>query len=387
MTKKGQWIITLVLIGAGIVIVWLFWQKKIIPGKIKPEGTEEIVSKGGQVSEPSVQGLPVKVFRVTKTDYQDIVQTMGNIKGEKEIEMKFEIQGILKFFNFLEGERVTKGEIVAEIDPKDYLQRLKYAETKLKSAQAEMTKKRKEYQMYKELYDIEAIIKLKLEQAALEYEQTRLEVEAKKQELEFSKMELDKTRYYAPYDCVVGRQFVDPGTLVFTNTRVGILVDAKTAIAEVGIVEREIQKLSIGQVANLYVDAYQGTIFTGVITSIQPMVAEKSRTVVVKISVDNPEEHLLSGMFARAEIIIFDKKDVMMVPRITLQEVDNKFQLLIVDPKNNQAKARDVELGYSTDEYAEIISGVSPDDFVIMNIEEVVPDTTVQIVEEEALGL
>ncbi len=390
MAKKGQWIITLVIIGIGIITAWFLWQKKIIPWRIKPgdsAGQSVSSTEGGQMEEPAIQGLPVKVFRVAKTDYQDIIQAMGNIKGFREIEIKFEAQGVLKSFNLSEGERVKEGSVVAELDPRDYEQRVQYAETKLKSAQAELAKKQKEYQMYKELYDMDAIIKLKLEQVALEYQQARLELEAKQRELDFAKTELDKASFKAPYDCVVGSQLVDPGSLILTNTKVGTLIDAKTAIAEVGVVEREIQKLSIGQRANLYVDAYPGTIFSGEITSIQPVVAEKSRTIIAKITVDNPDEHLLSGMFTRVEIVIFDKKEVMVIPRVAIEEEDGKYQVYIVDPRDNKAKIREVEAGYMTDEYTEITKGLSPDDLVILNVEEVSPDITVQVIEEETLGI
>ena len=387
MTKKKRVILTLLVLAVILIILGVVWQKVLIPGKIKLEEEKAVVSEEESASPEAVQGLPVKVFRTAKTDYQDIIAAMGNIKGEKEVDMKFEVQGVLKSFNFLEGERVGKAEVVAELDPKDYLQRLKYAETKLKSALAGLAAKRKEYEMYKRLYDIGAIIKLKLEQAALEYEQGRLEVEGKKREVEFARLEMDKTRFYALDECVLGSRLIDIGELVLTNTKVGVLVDARTAIAEVGVIEREVKKLSIGQRAKLYVDAYSGEMFSGVISSIQPMVAERSRTVIVKICVDNPEERLLSGMFTRVEIVIFDKKGVIIIPTAAIQEIEDRLKVFIVEPRENKAKSREIDIDYVSDEYAEVISGLSPDDLVILNVDEVSEDMPVRVAEEEALGL
>ena len=387
MTKKKRVILTLLVLAVILIILGVVWQKVLIPGKIKLEEEKAVVSEEESASPEAVQGLPVKVFRTAKTDYQDIIAAMGNIKGEKEVDMKFEVQGVLKSFNFLEGERVVKAEVVAELDPKDYLQRLKYAETKLKSALAGLAAKRKEYEMYKRLYDIGAIIKLKLEQAALEYEQGRLEVEGKKREVEFARLEMDKTRFYALDECVLGSRLIDIGELVLTNTKVGVLVDARTAIDEVGVIEREVKKLSIGQRAKLYVDAYSGEMFSGVISSIQPMVAERSRTVIVKICVDNPEERLLSGMFTRVEIVIFDKKGVIIIPTAAIQEIEDRLKVFIVEPRENKAKSREIDIDYVSDEYAEVISGLSPDDLVILNVDEVSEDMPVRVAEEEALGL
>ena len=391
MDKRKQRIIILLILALGLLLAWTFFQKKIVPGKLKEKvksgKAEPAKAEENAAPTSAVQGLPVKVFRAGRSDYKDVITAMGNMKGEKEIDLNFEVQGVFKSFNFLEGEKIGKAEIIASLDPKDYRQRLKYAETKLKSARAELVKKTKEYRMYKKLYDLGAIIKLKLEQAILEYEQARLEVEGKKRELEFAELELDKTRIYAPCECVLGNCLVYPGELILPSTKVGFLVDAKTAIAEVGVVERDIQKLSIGQKAKLYVDAYPGRVFPGVITSIQPIVAEKSRTVLAKISVDNLDEALLSGMFTRVEIIIFEKQDAMMIPTIALKEQEEKLQVFIVEPRENKAKAREVTIGYRTDEYAEVTGGLSVDDLVILNADEVSHDMAVQVVEEEALAL
>ncbi|MEA3369522.1 MAG: efflux RND transporter periplasmic adaptor subunit [Candidatus Ratteibacteria bacterium] len=387
MTKKKRGILSLLILAVILVSIRVVWQKVLIPAKMKLEKEKAVVSEKESAPPAEVQGLPVKVFRTAKTDYQDIIAAMGNIKGDREVDMKFEVQGVLKSFNFLEGERIGKAEVVAELDPKDYLQRLKYAETKLKSTLAGLAAKKKEYEMYKRLYDIGAVIKLKLEQAALEYEQGRLEVEGKRREVEFARLEMDKTRFYAPDECVLGSRLIDIGELVLTNTKVGVLVDARIAIAEVGVIEREVKKLSIGQRAKLYVDAYPGEMFSGVIGSIQPMVAEKSRTVIVKISVDNPEERLLSGMFTRVEIVIFDKKGVIIIPTAAIQEIEDRLKVFIVEPRENKAKSREIDIDYVSDEYAEVISGLSPDDLVILNVDEVSDDMPVQVVEEEALGL
>ena len=101
------------------------------------------------------EATPVKGFKVKKTEFKDTLPSIGNVKGSKETDLKFQVAGVMESFNFEEGEKVQEGDIIASLVQRDALLKLKYAEVELSKNQ--------------KLYDIGAISPIKLEQGKLEY--------------------------------------------------------------------------------------------------------------------------------------------------------------------------------------------------------------------------
>ena len=132
------------------------------------------------------EATPVKVFKVKKTDFKDTLPAIGNIKGFKEIELKFQVAGVIESFNFEEGEKIQEGDIIASLIQRDALLKLKYAEI-------EMNKNAK-------LFELGAISQMKLDQSKLEYES--------------AKSDLDKTNIYATSNGLLGSRLMDVGSYV-----------------------------------------------------------------------------------------------------------------------------------------------------------------------------
>ena len=119
----------------------IFKKKPEIAGKVPPVTFEE-------------ETMPVKVFKVKRMDFKDTLPAIGNIKGFKEVELRFQAAGIIESLNFEEGEKIQEGDIIASLVQKDALLKLKYAEVELNKN--------------KKLLEIGAISPLKMEQAKLE---------------------------------------------------------------------------------------------------------------------------------------------------------------------------------------------------------------------------
>lgn len=271
---------------------------------------EDIARKAAAVSFED-EGIPVKVFKIKKTDFKDTLPCIGNIKGYKEIDLKFQTSGVVESFNFEEGEKIQEGDIIASLVQRDALLKLKYAEIELNKNQ--------------KLFDIGALSKLKLDQTKLEYES--------------AKSDLDKTNIYAMSNGLLGSKIADPGTYATPNEEVGTFVSIDKVYAEFSIIEKDVPKLALGQKAEVFIDAYPAKAFSGAVDTIAPIIEGKSRTETVKIELDNKEGILKPGMFTRALIATYEKKDALIIPASSLKKKEADYFVYVVHKEEPKEEA------------------------------------------------
>jgi multidrug efflux pump subunit AcrA (membrane-fusion protein) len=132
---------------------------------------------------------------------------------------------------------------------------------------------------------------------------------------------------------MLGDLNVEEGENISQNTLIGTHINIEYVYAEFGIVERDVQKITLGQKAKVFVDAYPDKTFEGVIENIAPQISGTSRTSTAKVRIENPERLLMPGMFARVRIMLYSKKDALVVPTDAIQGGEGeKFVYVIKMP-------------------------------------------------------
>lgn len=408
MSRKNLIIIIVLCLVWGSFLIWASletakFSKSTEEDRAKKETGSQSLPKGAKKSilpKKREEELPVMVraFKAKRTDFSDTLPVMGSIKGESEIPLKFEINGIIKSIHFREGELIKKGEMIASLDPKDAQIRLDYASNKLLSAQAAYRASQRKLEVYKDLFAANAIIRAKLEEIEAETEVTGHQLEAVVSEKELAQEDLKKTTLYAPKEGFMGPRETDEGAFVTPQDKIASLLSTEKVFAEIGIVERDIDKVRTEQKARIYVDAYPQVVFEGVVRRVFPVVEGKSRTLTARIEVKNHESLLLPGMFARGEILLKELKDVFLIPPIALIKTGDDQFLLPVIPhdtlttdgnlESGKVFLRQAEVGYLTSDFAEIKSGLSEGDYVVTEAQGKLKDKgTVKIIGTEEIQL
>ncbi len=353
-------------------------QKEIGPKKEAPKQTiEEEEATPPPTIQAEAHPIPVRILKAKATNFRDILPVMGTVKGKTEIEFKFEVNGLIKAIYFREGEKIKKGDLIASLVPKDLELRVAYSRNKLNSAQAAYNSIQKKLEVHKKLYEAGAILKSKLEEVEWECESAKFQVETTKNELDLVENELGKACLYATKDGVMGPRKKEEGEFVTPQDNIGSLLEINEVLVEVGVVERDINKIKLGQIAKVYVDAYPNITFEGYVDSIFPVVEGKSRTLTARIKVPNPEGLLFPGMFARAEILIVELQNALIIPATCLVAGGKGITLVPVIPQESIEKSEDqtqigivqlrrVNLGYITSDYVQITKGLNADDLVVL---------------------
>ncbi|MCK4802058.1 efflux RND transporter periplasmic adaptor subunit [bacterium] len=359
--------IVLVLAGAGILLavtskfgkpLFTTSKERLLSSIKRGKKIKELQKKADKESQLREEEVPVNVFRVARGTFQDTLSAMGTVKGGSEIELRFQVAGMVKSFNFREGDKVEKGEVIARLDQNDALLKLKQAQIELEE--------------YEKLYSIGAIIKSKLEQARLA---ARL-----------ASSEFEKTYLRAVRNGIIGDKNVEVGEFITPNVKVATLVSLETVVVELGIIEKEIDRVFLGQKVTVNVDTYPGIDFTGIVSNISPLIAGKSKTLSVKANLDNPGGLLLPGMFARVKISIFEKENALLIPSDSLDRSTGEFRVFVVGD-DNVAYAQPVEVAYLSSDYAQIAGGLEEDELVVMEKPESLADgKRVRIIEVKEYG-
>ena len=306
MNKKYIWIAVGVVLAIALIFRGIGNIKNVL---FKPKKEEvEDLSLIGEVT-------PVKVYKIKRIDFKDTLPVMGTIKGYKEVGLKFQTSGILESFNFEEWEKIQEGDIIANLEQKDALLKLKYAELELNTA--------------KKLLEVGAIVEDALEKTRLEYESAR--------------SDLEKTNIYAVSDGVLGSHDLDVGTYVTPNDKIGTFADITKVYAEFDIIEKDAPKLKLGQKSEIFVDALPNKNFVGTVDTISPLIEGRTRTQRVKVELKNPESVLYPGMFTRGLISTYEKKNAIIVPASGLKKKEEGYVVFVVH------RDKDMQQGEETD--------------------------------------
>ena len=375
--KIKKWIIRLVILFiVGLIGFKFFDDIKVKLFGLKTDADTEQV----QVAD---DGSPIKVYSIKRMDFKDTLPVLGVTKGYKEVPLKFQTSGVMESFNFEEGERIQEGDIIANVEQKDALLKLKYAEVERTNS--------------KKLLDIGGIIESAYEKTKLEYES--------------AKSDLEKTNIYAMADGVLGVQDIDVGTYVTPNDRIGLFVDITKIYAEFNVIEKDITKLRLGQKTEIFVDALPKKTFVGTIDTISPIVEGRTRTQKIRVELKNKDGAIKPGMFIRGLISTYEKKNALIIPSSSLKKQEDKYVVYIVhrdelpeelededeDAAENEEledmprdmgsiEIRPIKIGYMTQDKVEVSQGVEDGDVIAIELYQDLQDKErVEIVEEQEI--
>ena len=173
------------------------------------------------------------------------------------------------------------------------------------------------------------------------------------------------------------------GVISTSDSALFVIEDLDSLVLNINVPERELAKLSVGQVAELGFDAVPGRVFAGKIALISPYVDPATATFGVRIRVTDTGGLLRPGMFARVAIVYERKLDALQIPRTALLDGDGPPKVFIV--KDGKAAERTVQLGLSNGAYVEVITGLKDgEQVVVVGQAAIKPGATVRIVSTPA---
>ncbi len=368
-------------------------------------------ARGGTKIDPS------KLAKVERGDLAKSVVATGKVEPITKVEIKSKASGIVKKLYVDAGDRVKKGQLLAELDKEEIEARVAQAkaqteasEASLKGTQADLERAKVDAEgpdlpMLKRAYDRaqgmakEGVVS----QSALDDAQKNYEMSFNKQNVAKAQLQvlrakigqaqaqvaqdhanlkqleeqLGYTTITSPIDGIILSRDVEVGDAVSSILVLGstaTLIMTEGDISEVYVKgkvdESDIGKVYMGQPARIKVESFKDKTFNGKVTKISPMGVEKDNvtTFEVRVSINNPGGELKAAMTANAEIILEEHKGVLQIPEgAILYDKDKKASVEVPDPKGKEGKNKvAVNIGISNGAKTELLGGLKEGDQVVL---------------------
>lgn len=182
-------------------------------------------------------------------------------------------------------------------------------------------------------------------------------------------LDLQKTSVRAPFGGRAADLKVVPGQFVREGDELLTLIDLNPAKVEVQVLGTEVVHLTEGRVAELRFAAFPGTVFTGRIRTINPVVDPATGTARVTVHIPNPDGSIKPGMYAEAHLEAQNFPDRILVPRAAVLERNRRTMLFVLT--DGRAKWRYVTPGLENDDVVELLEGdedwVAPGEVVLVD--------------------
>jgi HlyD family secretion protein len=368
-------------------------------------------SRGGTKIDPS------KLAKVEKGDLAKSVVATGKVEPIIKVEVKSKASGIVKKLLIDAGDRVKKGQLLAQLDKDEIQAQVEQSRAALEAAEASLKGAEADYERAK--VDAEGpdvpLLKRAYERAvgmekagvvstsALEDAQKNYEMALNKQNVSKAQLlvlkakvaqaqgqlgqdkanlaqleeQLSYTDIESPLDGVVLSRDVEMGDAVSSilvlgssATLVMTLGDTSEVYVKGKVDESDIGKVYLGQPARIKVESFKDKTFNGKVTKISPMGVEKDNvtTFEVRVSINNPGGELKAEMTANAEIILEEHKNVLQIPEGALiYDKDKKASVEIPDPSAKDGKKKlAVNIGISNGAKTELLGGLKEGDQVVL---------------------
>lgn len=278
---------------------------------------------------------------IDRGSIQETVQATGTLEARRVVSVGGEISGRIATVEVEVNDRVTKGQILATLDPVSLDHALTQAKAALTSTRIDVTRAKTALQAAattktrtESLYAGRLVPAEELESARSAYDLAKMDYSRAKSErdlaaLQVKQAETDRTKatITSPIDGVVLSRSVEPGNAIAASLEAPELFILAEDLAQmrlnVGVDEADVGRVETGQTATFTVDAWPDRSFTALVerVNLAPTTDESSTVVTYTavLSVDNHNQTLRPGMTATATILIAQHNDVLRVPVVALR--------------------------------------------------------------------
>lgn len=292
--------------------------------------------------------IPVEVKTVGRGNIAATLLTYTSLEAERHVDVVSRTQGLVKSILVEEGDRVTEGQPLAQLDT-DAL------ELTLREREVNMNSLESNYKRSQELVEQELL-------SSQEFEQTKFQYEAAATQYESAKLQLEYATIRSPFSGIITERLVEVGNLVNANDVVFRTADLDPLLARIHVPEKDIGQVRPGQSVRINVEGSDQT-HTGRVSLISPIVDPESGTVKVTVEIRDRMGTLRPGMFTTVNLVIAIQENVLQVEKKALvAEAEGSYAFLFQD---GTAEKRLLEIGIAEGDYVEVLSGLSDGDSII----------------------
>jgi membrane fusion protein, multidrug efflux system len=233
-------------------------------------------------------------------EWRSMIDSIGTLAPVQGVTLGADADGIIASISVENGAAVKAGDVLVQFDTGVEV-------AQLASAQARADLARINYERAKDLWDRNATSKSEYDQADATLKQAEADVVA-------ISAQIAKKQVRAPFDGRVGIRLVNVGQFVPRGIPLMPLQKLNPIFVNFGIPQRNVPALASGQEVEVKIDAFPARLFKGHITAVNSQVDPATRNISVQATLENPNEELRAGMFARVSVEMSSAEPQVVVP-------------------------------------------------------------------------
>ncbi len=294
--------------------------------------------------------VAVNISQVEKVSMPKVVTVFGYVRADQEVHLSFNSSGRLEKKLYGNGDKVLKGEVVAELNSAE-------SQATLRSLKAEQNLAEQTYRRVKRLVDTGAV-------SQEEVDQKQASLEKAKAAVEKQKVIMRNEQITAPFTGVLGSFNYDVGAYVSQGDDVVALTQQAPLKVNFSIPEDLKSQVKVGNPVTVDARAYPKNEFDGKVSYIAPTVESATGTLSMEASVENQDFKLSPGMFVTVKLQLSGDRSFLVIPDTALQmEQDGPYVYQVT--KDHHVKKTKIDIGQVVGSYVQVNEGLKPGDSIV----------------------
>lgn len=323
-----------------------------------------LVSCAGDHADKNPVQLPaieVKTGEVTRVGNSKYIAASGKIETENSADLSTRMMGFVSSVKVKTGQKVNTGQLLLHINNSDLQAKKAQTEAVIIQASAAYNNAKKDYDRFTTLYQQQSASQKELDDITAQYEMAKAGLEAAQQVRNEVMAQFSYTNITAPFSGVITRTFVKEGDMATPGMPLISIEGGNTLQAVVMVSESDIFYLKENMKADVTVKSLDKTL-TGKITEISSSARNSGGQYIVKITLEQINASVLSGMFVNVVFPIEKQEnhfdEIILLPKSALISQGQLHGIYVVN-ENNIALLRWLRLGKSFGDQIEVLSGLA----------------------------
>jgi membrane fusion protein, multidrug efflux system len=316
--------------------------------------------------------MPVVVAVARRGNMPIYLTGLGSVTALNTVTVRSRVDGELFNVAVREGQMVTAGQLIAEIDPRPFEVQLIQAQGQKERDEATLANARIDLERYRVLVAQNAIPRQQYDTQVSTVRQLEATTKADQGAVESAQLQLVYTRITSPINGRIGLRQVDPGNIVHASDQNGIAIITQVQPINVVFTIAQdnlppvLKKLHAGvrMPVQTFDRDFKTKIANGLLQTVDNQIDVTTGTVRLKAIFQNADDALFPNQFVNARLLLDTRRGVVLAPAAAIQHGPQNTFVFLVKP-DNTVETRDVRVGLIEGEMALIEQGVSAGDVVV----------------------
>lgn len=317
----------------------------------------------GQPGNLGLEPLPVNVETVARKSLNSYLVLNGIVEPERQVQVFSRLSAYVQQIVKEEGAYVRENDVLAILDDTEVRISYEQARIALEQAQLALDQAEKDLARSQELFNKDLISEQEFQTVDATHKQRLLDHRNREESFKDLELQLSWTRIRSQAEGFITERLIEAGGRVSANQQTFTIEDFKPLLIRVYVPTSDAIALGTGLPARVTTEIIKGEVFRGTVTLINPRVDVQTGTIKVTVEVYDDTLHLRPGMFVEVRIATGAKDNVLVIPRKAILFKTGKTYVFVLQDGN--AYQREVTLGLTEEDEAEVLSGVAEGDVII----------------------